>query len=417
MRLNRHHQETNFSPSIVIIKLPYEPTYLSGIELGRKRAGLKELELRKRQMKLKHDPLEGVSISVNEQQRFDSIDNLVKYRPSKSREVAEKILKSDDYNYAKDFKYEKNELDQFNKKGKIFSYFYPDRESLEERYARERLADITLVPDNLSLPNRPLGGSRSSKSYPSLKGKDARLRDEWLDMKMTKELCDRHSQPVTKFSYPFIQFLCNDCYVELPDKSDVYALDELHLPVERLYATLIKYLDGGRAKQLEKYFMEYKHDFEDFYQEREKYCLEKELSIFRKAITEKKLELHDIWQRVEKMFKEYKLLKLFKDYETMILKYQEWAPACFDFKDKYLNQEYVWSSLNRLSDKTMQPIYRRSELCYICLSEPAVNTCNNPMNVKCKICKACSIYCKSHGYYCRLHEARYIKKCPICNIE
>jgi hypothetical protein len=85
------------------------------------------------------------------------------------------------------------------------------------------------------------------------------------------------------------------------------------------------------------------------------------METFRRAIAEIKLELNDIWERVERMFAEYKLLKLFKDYETMILKYQEWAPACFDFKDKYLNSEYVWCKLNRLSDKIMQPVYEKTE--------------------------------------------------------
>ena len=102
--------------------------------------------------------------------------------------------------------------------------------------------------------------------------------------------------------------------------------------------------------------------------------MEKEMQIFRKAIADIKLELHDIWERVEKMFNEYKLLKLYKDFETMILKYQEWAPACFDFKDKYMNSNYVWTKLDRLSDKTLQPIYIKSELCYICLNQQAMHT-------------------------------------------
>lgn len=130
--------------------------------------------------------------------------------------------------------------------------------------------------------------------------------------------------------------------MELPDKSDVYAMDELHLPVERLYSTLLKYIEGGRMAKLEKYHMEYQEEFEDFLEERKRYCVESELETFRKAIADIKLELKDVWDNVEKMFEEYKLLKLFKDYETMILKYQEWAPTCFDFKDKYLNKDYVW---------------------------------------------------------------------------
>ena len=48
-------------------------------------------------------------------------------------------------------------------------------------------------------------------------------------------------------------------------------MDELNLPVERLYATLINYLDGGHASKVEKYHMEYEQDFQDFLEERSKY--------------------------------------------------------------------------------------------------------------------------------------------------
>ena len=79
------------------------------------------------------------------------------------------------------------------------------------------------------------------------------------------------------------------------------------------------------------------------------------------AVAQVKMELKDIWDKVEEMFDEYKVLKLFKDYETMLLMYQKWAPICFDFKDKYLNKDFVWTNLNRLSDKTMNKIYMKTE--------------------------------------------------------
>lgn len=107
--------------------------------------------------------------------------------------------------------------------------------------------------------------------------------------------------------------------------------------------------------------MEYEQEFDDFLEERKKYCIDSEMDNFRKTIAEIKLELNDIWQRVEKMFAEYKLLKLFKDFETMILKYKEWAPACFDFKDKYMNTDYVWTKLNRISDTAMQPVFQKTD--------------------------------------------------------
>ena len=48
-------------------------------------------------------------------------------------------------------------------------------------------------------------------------------------------------------------------------------MDELKLPVERLYATLIKYIDGGHAAKVEKFFMEYQEEFEAFLEERKRY--------------------------------------------------------------------------------------------------------------------------------------------------
>ena len=192
--------------NIVIIKIPYTPTYLNGIDLGRKRAGLKELTDKKRHMKLHHNDLEGVSISVTEQQKLDNIGILTKYRPSKSREVAEKILHSNDkVDYSKEFKYQKDELDKFNKKGKFFSYFYPNRESLEERYQRERLEHIPTISSKFSS-----AGKFGTSSPSTTKTYEKSMNEEWKEIKMTKEICDRHKQPVTKFSYPFIEFCCND---------------------------------------------------------------------------------------------------------------------------------------------------------------------------------------------------------------
>ena len=232
------------------------------------------------------------------------------------------------------------------KRNKFFSYFYPNRESLEERYKRERLEALPEIIDFQKEETKSVSVKSSTTNQKFLK-------QMWQSMKMTKELWDRHQQPVTKFSYPFIEFLCHDWYEELPDKSDVYAMNELNLPVERLYATLLKYIDGAQVQKLEKYHLEYKEEFEEFLEDRKRYWVESEMEMFRKAIAEIKLELNDIWKQVEKMHEEYKLLKLFKDFETMILKYQEWAPAWFDFKDKYLNRDYVMNRLDKLSDKIL----------------------------------------------------------------
>lgn len=186
-------------------KTPYQLTYLTGIDIARKRAGQVPLSDSKSQMKLDHNELSGVTISVSEQEKLENISSLAKFRPSKSREVAKKIL-ANQPEYSKEYKYQKPELDIINKKGKFFSYFYPNRESLEERYNRERLDGVLAYSTQYSKQNNtftPSMGSTTNTYQTS-------LRDEWQLIKMTKELCDRHGQPVTKFSYPFIEFLCHD---------------------------------------------------------------------------------------------------------------------------------------------------------------------------------------------------------------
>ena len=68
------------------------------------------------------------------------------------------------------------------------------------------------------------------------------------------------------FSYICMKFFCKQCYEESFEKADVYAMDELHLPVERMYGSLMKYIDGGIMPKLENYHMDYKMRF-DYYLE------------------------------------------------------------------------------------------------------------------------------------------------------
>ena len=97
---------------------------------------------------------------------------------------------------------------------------------------------------------------------------------QFTKKRMRQPLCDSHKQPVCMFSYICMKFWCSDCYEESFEKADVYAMNELNLPVERMYGSLIKYIDGGLIPKLESYHMDYKEVFENFIEDRKKYtCL------------------------------------------------------------------------------------------------------------------------------------------------
>ena len=156
---------------------------MTGIDIARKRAGLQELKDAKKHMKLNHNELEGVAIAVKEKEKLDSITTLAKYRPSQSKEVAKRIL-NNDMDYSKEFKYQKDELDNFSKKPKVFSYFYPDRESLEERYQRERLEKYPVSSTDYSQTKSTIG--TSSSKFENTQEKY--MRQEWNEMRLTKQL-------------------------------------------------------------------------------------------------------------------------------------------------------------------------------------------------------------------------------------
>lgn len=63
------------------------------------------------------------------------------------------------------------------------------------------------------------------------------------------------------FSFISQRFWCNQCYEESFEKADVYAMNELHLPVNRMYGSLMKYIDGGILPKMESYHNDYKNHF------------------------------------------------------------------------------------------------------------------------------------------------------------
>ena len=201
------------------------------------------------------------------------------------------------------YKYDPEEVEKFHRNARVdlggrltsqvdphqnmFKYFYPNRLEVDKRYEKERIkAELEKAKAEIrdaEAKEAKLLISKAEESTKSDKSKkeDIFLKQRWQSMKMTKPLCDDHQQPVTKFSYPFIQFWCRDCYEELPDNSNVYSMDELHLPVERLYASLLQYIDGGKMPMLEKYHTEYEVEFEQYLEDRQKYCLQGEIEEFK----------------------------------------------------------------------------------------------------------------------------------------
>lgn len=98
-------------------------------------------------------------------------------------------------------------------------------------------------------------------------------------------------------------------------------MNELHLPVNRMYGSLMKYIDGGILPKMESYHNDYKNHFEEFVETRRRFITPEELKGIKDAILSIKLELADIWSKVADMQKEFSALKTDKDYETILLNY------------------------------------------------------------------------------------------------
>lgn len=102
----------------------------------------------------------------------------------------------------------------------------------------------------------------------------------------------------------------------------------------------------------------------------------------------------------------FRELKKRNDFETILLMHERWASICFDFKNKYLNFNFVKNLVDRQLDKIMQPICVKIGKCFMCMEAEAKLHCNNVEDISCVCCKQCAGFCSDHGYYCRLH-AKY----------
>lgn len=107
--------------------------------------------------------------------------------------------------------------------------------------------------------------------------------------------------------------------------------------------------------------------------------------------------------------------------------YERWSSICYDFKDKYLSFDYIKNLVDRRVDPIMRPIALKVGICFMCMKNPAILSCNNIKDQECKVCKECSNFCGNHGYYCRMHANFYGDKaadksymgnsCDMCKYE
>lgn len=109
--------------------------------------------------------------------------------------------------------------------------------------------------------------------------------------------------------------------------------------------------------------------------------------------------------KVKDMQKEFLGLKKLNDFETILNMHSRWASVCFDFKNKYLNFDYLKNLVNAKLDKIMQPICVKIGKCFMCLEEDAKLSCNNMKDQSCITCKRCAGFCADHGYFCRFHAS------------
>ena len=195
------------------------------------------------------------------------------------------------------------------------------------------------------------------------------------------------------YSYICTRFWCQQCYEESFEKADTYALNELHLPVERMYGSLMKYIDGGMLPKLESYHMDYKEVFDKFMADRLPYITPQEEGQLRKAIVDVKLMLQEIWSKVEDLQKEYAALKTDQDWETMLLNNHRWSAICWDFKHKYLSRDWVQKELARRTDHAVEMVTTKSDFCSMCLEKQGNLRCNNLEDKECYVCKPCARYC------------------------
>ena len=57
--------------------------------------------------------------------------------------------------------------------------------------------------------------------------------------------------------------------------------------------------------------------------------------------------------------------------------HERWASICYDFRDKYLNFDYIKSLVFRRIDPIMRTIAIKVRLCFMCMTNEAKLSCNN----------------------------------------
>ncbi len=73
--------------------------------------------------------------------------------------------------------------------------------------------------------------------------------------------------------------------------------------------------------------------------------------------------------------------------------YKKWSAICFDFRDKYLNFEYMKNLVDKRIDPIMRPVAYKIGLCFMCMKNSAILSCNNIKDQDCKVCKECANFC------------------------
>eukprot|EP00347_Sterkiella_histriomuscorum_P014564 403360399 len=230
-------------------------------------------------------------------------------------------------------------------------------------------------------------------------------REHVVPKKQEQKVCLPHSEPVIMYSLPYATFICQKCYDTYGDKSQCFALSDLEKPMEIMYSSLLQYIEFGREPKLQRQIAEHKAYLEQVKEDRFKFLTKYEQALIDKEITEILYDMQKFWRKIEEMQIQYRQLKNINDYETILLMYERWSSICYDFKDKYLNFDYIKNLVDKKIDPIMRPIALKVNVCYMCMKNPAVLSCNNIKDENCRTCKECANFCVQHGYYCRVHSA------------
>ena len=102
-------------------------------------------------------------------------------------------------------------------------------------------------------------------------------------------------------------------------------------------------------------------------EDRRHYITPDERDKLGKAIVNVKFDLKEIYNKVEQIQIEHKALKADKDYETILLNSDRWSAICYDFKNKYLDRDYVLGYLAKQTDSILKEITSKTDLCSMCM--------------------------------------------------